>query len=293
MTYRGTGIAGQCRRDKIGESWVALPTELLESPAWRVLSMSARRLLDRIAIEIRHHGGHQGEIRGHRYGRYEGIGVIVTFDDFERYGIERHCIKPAICESEALGLLRITQKGRGGNAEFRRVQRYQLTYLNTIDVERTHDWRRFKTIDQAKSAKEAARAVAHKNKRPVRKSPPTSVRLSHTENGSSHRCGKPTPQGRGKNHTTSDISMGWAVGADRRPRDHRQYPRKETAAPAATAHQSRTKQTATTRSPLTIRSAINKREQMKPSRRLEATNGDRLATGRKRLQSRVPHLREI
>src|SRR5271169_202273 len=115
-----SSIAGHRRRNRIAGQFTALLTDMLESPAWRVLSLSARRVLDRVAIELRHHGG------------YEGNGLCVTYADFQRFGIERHAIPPAIREAVALGFLRITQQGRAGNADFRRSTLYKLTYVNTI-----------------------------------------------------------------------------------------------------------------------------------------------------------------
>ena len=64
--------------------------EMLEAPAYRVLSLSARRVLDRLEIELGHHGGNDN-------GR-----LPVTYEDFERYGIDRHSIAPAIREAETL-----------------------------------------------------------------------------------------------------------------------------------------------------------------------------------------------
>ena len=46
--------------------------EMLESPAWRALSLSAHRVLDRLDIENRHHGGKDN-------GK-----LIVTFEQFCR-----------------------------------------------------------------------------------------------------------------------------------------------------------------------------------------------------------------
>jgi hypothetical protein len=46
---------------------------MIKSPAWSVLSLSARRVLDRIEIEHADHGGNDN-------GR-----LPVTYDDFERY----------------------------------------------------------------------------------------------------------------------------------------------------------------------------------------------------------------
>jgi hypothetical protein len=197
MTNRsGTGIAGQRRRNSIVGSFVPLLTEILESSAWRVLSLSARRVLDRVSIELRHHGGYQGD------------GLCVTFADFEDYGIERHAIAPAIREAVALGFLLITRRGRAGNAEFRRSQWYKLTYLNTRDGEPTHQWRRFATIAEAKQKAAKARA---QNRRPVRENPLTSVRETPTENRHPSVRVSP-PLGSGGNPTTSDISRGGRSG---------------------------------------------------------------------------------
>ena len=51
-----SSIAGRRRRNRIAGQFTALLTDILESPAWRVLSLSAHRVLDQIAIELRHHG---------------------------------------------------------------------------------------------------------------------------------------------------------------------------------------------------------------------------------------------
>jgi hypothetical protein len=45
------------RRNKIGKQFAPRTIEMLESPAHRVLSLSARRVIDRIEIELAHHGG--------------------------------------------------------------------------------------------------------------------------------------------------------------------------------------------------------------------------------------------
>jgi hypothetical protein len=46
------------RRNKIGSNqWCARPLELLESPAYKVLSRAAHQVMSRIEIELRHHGG--------------------------------------------------------------------------------------------------------------------------------------------------------------------------------------------------------------------------------------------
>jgi hypothetical protein len=121
---------------------------MIESPAFRVLSLSARRVLCRVEIELAHHGGKDN-------GR-----LAITYDDFEAYGIHRHAIGPAIREAEALGFLQVTEHGRGGNAEFRSPNRFRLTYRAAKDVsgDGSHEWRRIDSTEQAFDVARKARA---------------------------------------------------------------------------------------------------------------------------------------
>lgn len=130
------------RRNQITESWAARPIEMLESPAYRVLSLSAHRVLSRIEIEFAHHAGAEN-------GR-----LVVTFDDFASYGVRRHSIGPALIELEALGFIAITEHGRTARAaEYRRPNKYQLlSRPKQKGIEAINLWRRFKTIDEAKIA---------------------------------------------------------------------------------------------------------------------------------------------
>jgi len=129
---------------------------MLESPAWRVLSLSARRILDRIEIELAHHG------------RNDNGQLPVTFEDFIEYGITREAIAPAIRESQALGFIRVTEQGRGGNAEYKRPNKFFLTYtrdrLSLVNPP-TDDWRKIKTIEEAETI--ARQARGHKDGRAV------------------------------------------------------------------------------------------------------------------------------
>ncbi|MGC2746761.1 MAG: hypothetical protein WA309_04750, partial [Pseudolabrys sp.] len=62
-----------------------------------------------------------------------------TYEDFRRYGIDRHAIGPALRELEALGFVEITQRGRAGNAQWRTPNRFRLTYKATKDADPTHE----------------------------------------------------------------------------------------------------------------------------------------------------------
>src|SRR5690348_17187272 len=125
---RRTTIAGQF-------SWRLI--EMLESPAYRVLSQSGHRVLSRLEIEMAHHGGNDN-------GK-----LPTTFDQFEAYGIHRHAIAPAIREVVALGFVEITQEGRAGNAEWRRPNFFRLTYRPTELMEATDDWKKIETMEEA------------------------------------------------------------------------------------------------------------------------------------------------
>lgn len=138
--------AGRKRFSKIDGQFAARLIDMLRSPAWCVLSLSAHRVLDRIEIELADHGGN-------------GNGKLpVTFDDFVRYGIDRHAIAPAIRECVALGFLEVTEIGRAGNAEFRKPNLFRLTYKHTHYAEPTHEWKKVAAQDAASIARDARRA---------------------------------------------------------------------------------------------------------------------------------------
>ena len=166
------------RRNKINEQFATRLVSMLESPAWCVLSLSARRVIERIEIELAHHGGNDN-------GR-----LPVPYNDFVAYGIERHAIAPAIREAEALGFIKLTQHGRGGNAEHRQPNLFGLTFAYARDGRDnppTHDWRKIKTGEEAVTIARAARAA--KDERAVS----IGRFLKNRRKGFRDRCGKPTP----------------------------------------------------------------------------------------------------
>jgi hypothetical protein len=129
------------RRNAITGQWMARAIELLEGPAYRVLSLSAHRALSRIEIELAHHGGRDnGDLR-------------VRFEDFEAYGVRRHSIGPALNELEALGFIKITEHGKSAkSAEYRRANKFLLTTRpELVGLERC-GWRRFNTAKEAEAA---------------------------------------------------------------------------------------------------------------------------------------------
>jgi hypothetical protein len=122
--------AGRNRRTQIDGQFAARLIDMLRSPAWCVLSLSARRVLDRIEIELADHGGMDN-------GR-----LPVTYDDFARYGIDRDAIAPAIREVTALGFVEVTEPGRAGNADYRKPNLFRLTYKHSNNAAATHEWKK-------------------------------------------------------------------------------------------------------------------------------------------------------
>ena len=194
------------RRNKIAGQFAPRLIEMIKSPAYRVLSLSARRILDRLEIELGHHAG-----------RDNGK-LPATYEDFVAYGIDRHSVAPAIREVEALGFAQVTERGRAGNAEHRTPNLFRLTYRPTEAQGATDEWRLIKTLDEAKALAIAAR-------KPIKAKP------KHKKNGTGEnnfpvgenalaQCGKPPPKTKissggnphyshsGKTPTTIYISKG-------------------------------------------------------------------------------------
>ena len=136
------------RRNRISGQFAPRIIEMLESPAFRVLSRSAHMVLARIEIELAHHGGNDN-------GR-----LPVTTENFVEYGMHRTSVAPAIREAEALGFIRITERGHGGNAEYRSPNLFYLTFAHGRESNRrppTHEWRRIKTLEEANQIARTAR----------------------------------------------------------------------------------------------------------------------------------------
>lgn len=140
------------RQASITSQFVAHRIEMIESPAWRALSLSGRRVLDRIEIEHGHHGGSEN-------GR-----LPVTFGDFEDFGISHKSVAPAIREVQALGFAEITERGRPSESDFgRHPNHFRLTYLNVRRGTRWHEptdeWKQIKTLEEAERIAKEARAA--------------------------------------------------------------------------------------------------------------------------------------
>jgi hypothetical protein len=170
---------------KIGAPFVPHTFKMLRSPTWRVLSLTAHRILSRIEIEFGNHGG-----------RDNGK-LPVTFADFEKYGIERHAIGPGLREVSALGLHELTRQGRAGNREFRTPNLHRLTYLPASG--KTANKRMACDRNYRRGRADRSQSASYDQKPPPKK----------TENqcGKTHRdrWGKPTGFRCGKTHRPARI----------------------------------------------------------------------------------------
>jgi hypothetical protein len=143
------------RKNKISGQFSARTIAMMESPAFQVLSLSAHRVLHRLEIEHAHHGGNDnGELP-------------VTYDQFIEYGIHRNAVSPAIREVEALGFVEITERGRAGNAEWRRPNKFRLTYRQVGRAAATDEWLNIKTTKEAEVLAQNARKASKQNHSPV------------------------------------------------------------------------------------------------------------------------------
>ena len=161
---------------------------MLELPAYRVLSLSAHRILSRIEVELAHHAGN------------DNGQLPCTFDHFVEYGVDRHSIAPAVRELQALGFITV-EPGAAGNAEHRRPNLYGLTYNYFGGILPTDDWKRIKNeTDAAQIARRSRRTSRprvppFKIRNPVGNNALTLVGETHIENPKSP-VGKPPLQAR-------------------------------------------------------------------------------------------------
>ena len=127
------------------QQWTWWTIEMIRSPAYRALSVSAHRVIGRIRIELADHGGQDN---GH---------LPVTHRDVHEYGMAWNSIAPGIREAEALGFIRITEHGIASAGEFRKASVFALTHLPVGVAAATNDWAKIGSMEQAEAIAAAAR----------------------------------------------------------------------------------------------------------------------------------------
>ncbi len=131
------------RRGMPQGQFIMHPKELLESAAWRALTLTDRKILDRLELEHMYHAGREN-------GRLK-----CTYDDFENWGIRRKSICESLAKLEALGLVEVTARGRKAAGEYHYPSQYRLTYVQGNEAA-TNEWALIKTAEQAKERIDAA-----------------------------------------------------------------------------------------------------------------------------------------
>jgi hypothetical protein len=182
--------------------------EMLRSPAYRVLSLSAHRIIARIEIELAAHGGTMN-------GR-----LPVTYGDFRRYGVDPKSIAGAIRETVELGFVEVTERGRPSKSDFgRHPNLFRLTYRRgeRLDEEPTHEWKRHTGVKPARLAARAAKRAKDekavtRSKNNVKPKTFAGVVNSSVAGGKNHPVTRRSPGGEnpptvigGKNPPTIDI----------------------------------------------------------------------------------------
>ncbi len=124
-----------------GERFVWETEEMLCSPAFRVLSLNARRVLDRLRLE---HMAHCGAMNGK---------LICPYGDLERWGVRRNKIRKALEELISLGVVVQTYHGGKSSGAARNASRYWLAWLPDLEGRPApNGWKRFKDLEQARAA---------------------------------------------------------------------------------------------------------------------------------------------
>ncbi len=138
-------------------NWAWFTREMLEAPAWQALPITARQVIDRIIVEHLKHGGK------------ENGNLVITFQDFQDFGIRRPMIQPSIRLAVSLGWIQITENGVKGHGIARRPTRYSLAWLPRADwTPPTNRWKAQPkdTIAMALNTFNAARKHANKKNSP-------------------------------------------------------------------------------------------------------------------------------
>ena len=134
------------KKKKGGEPFVQIFRSVNHSYAWRAASRSCQQVIYRVLEE---HMAHAGQDNGN---------LPVTTDNFVKWGIDDESVAAAQREAVALGLLYLSRRGRGGNAEHRAEHRWGIPFLK--DAKGKYggmEWKRFSSLAEAKRVAKEAR----------------------------------------------------------------------------------------------------------------------------------------
>jgi hypothetical protein len=134
------------KKRKGGEPFVQIFRSVVNSYAWRAASRSCQLVIERVLEE---HMAHAGRENGN---------LPVTTDDFLKWGIDEKSLSAAEREAVALGLLYLSRRGRGGNAEHRSEHRWGIPFLKDAKGRYVGmEWKGFGSLAEARRVAKAAR----------------------------------------------------------------------------------------------------------------------------------------
>jgi hypothetical protein len=143
--------SSKAARAALGDhGWVHHTTELLNSPVWNALTLSAWRGL---RLLEREHSRHAGRENGF---------LILTYKQWEEAGIKERFVKEAIDLLCEVGLVQVTRQGRYPGI----LSMYRLTYLHWKFVpiaglpyylQPTNEWRNYKPLPAPTPRKDTAK----------------------------------------------------------------------------------------------------------------------------------------
>jgi hypothetical protein len=115
-----------------GASWIWWTKEMYESAAFQELvkHSRARIVVDRVAYEHLRHGAKEN-------GRLK-----VTFDNFVAWGMSRSRVGDAIAIAEALGWIKLVERGRASFEDARSPNQFAVTWQAIGTALPTNDWKR-------------------------------------------------------------------------------------------------------------------------------------------------------
>ena len=137
------------RTNQINGQFAPRTIDMLRSPAMRALSLTGRRILDRVEIELARHGGNDN-------GK-----LPITYNDLIAFGIHDHAIGPGLREVETLGFIEI-KRGIAGSATHRKPNLFRLTYRPADGKGETNEWARIGSIEEAEKLVSQARGAKTK-----------------------------------------------------------------------------------------------------------------------------------
>ena len=131
------------------------PREIYSSPAFRVLSINERRCLDCLEHEVLVRKLHNTDL-------------VITRHKFTDYGVVGRLVMPSLRVLQELGFLKCTERGRGGYGNYRRPNKWQLTYAETAPKKNdaTHEWLTIMSQEQAEAIARQHRSHDKRKRRP-------------------------------------------------------------------------------------------------------------------------------